>query len=367
MNSLMSWINGLQAHQAALLGAIIAAIVGAIASILTGLARDFAAKAWFDRRDAQKSADGVFRRYAEPLASAMTSLYWRLKEILGHDGRASFLTSLEPRTEFDQYKLRSTYYRLGAALGWLRALRRELSFLRSYGEQRLNAIDTALTVFEKSLADGHHVELQRLRGLMTLWGLQPIPDDHAELRVAVAVEQCVKHALQVAPVAAATELDCEAQAELCFDVAGIITSMANFPDVPIVILDETRSRAVRQIAIREAWLYRDWQAAIGDTLIRETKIGNRNFEVIGYGEFEDMLLGPSKAQFRSLFRIAMLFEKVDLERDHLFDARPATIRNLFEATTRMIVALAEAPASQSAIDAATAADARRVLAELPTP
>jgi len=117
VNVLISWINGLQTHQAALLGALIAALVGAIANIFTGLVRDFGAKAWFDRRDVQRSSDEVFRRYAEPLASATTSLYWRLKEILARDGRASFLTSVEPRTEFDQYKLLSTYFRLAATLG----------------------------------------------------------------------------------------------------------------------------------------------------------------------------------------------------------------------------------------------------------
>jgi hypothetical protein len=99
-------------------------------------------------------------------------------------------------------------------------------------------------------------------------------------------------------------------------------------------------------------------------MIRETKIGNRNFEVLGYGEFEEMLLGPSKAQFRSLCRIATLFEKVDLDRDDPFDARPAAIRNLFEATARMMVALADAPVSHSAVDTNTTTDARRFLAQM---
>lgn len=364
MNALISWFNGLQAPQAALLGALVSAIVGAIANISTGLLRDFTAKAWFDRRDAQRSADEVFRRYAEPLAAATISLYWRLREILGGDGRATFLVAVEPRAEFDQYKLLSTYFRLAATLGWLRALRRELSFLRSYREKRVNAVDAALRAFEKSLADGHHVELQRLRGLMDLWKLPPITDQQVELRIAVAVEQCVKHALQTAPVASAAELDQGTQAKLCRDVAKTIGSMARPREVSTWTLRDTQSDAIRQIAIREAWLYRDWQAAIGDMMIRETTIGNRSFEVLGYGEFEEMLLAPSKTQFRSLYRIATVFDGVDLDRDNPFDARPAAIRNLLVATARMIVALADAPASKSAVDKGTADDARRFLAEL---
>lgn len=363
MNTLVSWINGLPAHQAALLGACIAAVVGAIANISTGLIRDFAAKAWSDQRDGQRAADEIFRRYAEPLGSATTSLYWRLKEILGQDGRASFLVSVEPRTDFDEYKLRSTHFRLAAVLGWLRALRRELSFLRNYGEKRVSAIDSAIHVFEKALADGHHVEIQRLHGLLSLWGLPSISDKPMELRVAVAVEHCVKHAIRDAPVVTATELDDATKAHLCSEASATISTMAKFQNVATSVLAETQSRAIRQIAIREAWLYRDWQASIGDMMIRETKLGNRNFEVLGYGDFEEMLLNPSKAQTRSLCRIAALFVNLNMDREDPYDARPAVIRKLFEAVALTIAALADTPASQSAVDSNTADDARRLLSE----
>lgn len=199
---------------------------------------------------------------------------------------------------------------------------------------------------------------------MDLWGLPRILDSRIELRVAVAVEHCIKHALHASPVIAVTELDREAQARLCFEVAKEISSKGNSPAVPAEVLLETQSRSVRQIAIREAWLYRDWQAAIGDMMIRETKIGNRCFEVLGYGEFEEMLLAPSKAQFRSLCRLAMLFEKINIDCDDPFDARPAAIRKLFEATAHMIVALADAPASHSAVDTNTIIDARKSLAQI---
>jgi len=187
---LVQWFNSLPvASQAALIGAVIGALGGALANIMTGVLRDFIAKLWTDRREAAKSADEVYRRYAEPLASAVTSLLWRLKEMLGHDGRASYLLSQDPKTVFEDYKLRSTYYRLAAVLGWVRALRRELSFFRRGAGGRLDEIEDAIANLEASLADGHHVELQRLDGLLQIWGLPPIRDSQLRLQDVLALIQ----------------------------------------------------------------------------------------------------------------------------------------------------------------------------------
>lgn len=82
MGNFLSWLNGIQPHQAALIGGCFAALVGATSTVLSGLLRDFLAKAWADKRDHQKSAEEVFRSYAEPLASAVTGLFWRLNELV---------------------------------------------------------------------------------------------------------------------------------------------------------------------------------------------------------------------------------------------------------------------------------------------
>lgn len=360
---LSQWFNTLPvASQAALIGALIGALAGALSNIATGVLRDFVAKWWTDRRGARRSADEVYRRYAEPLASSVTSLFWRLKETLGRDGRASYLTAQDPRTTFEEYKLRSTYYRLAAVLGWLRALRRELSFFRHGTAGRLDRIEDAIANLEASLADGHHVELQRLHGLLQIWGLPAIDDHQLALRVAVEVEKCSKRMLQGAAVTSVTELPNDCQSELCREIAEVVCSRANLAPLTSGILDETQSRAIRQIAIREAWLYRDWQSAIGDIMVRETKAGNRRFEVIGFGDFETMLLEPTNAQARCLCRIASLFDQLDVERQDLFDARPAALQKLYKATARMVTAVSSVRSTATLIDSNTRESARRVLA-----
>lgn len=138
------------------------------------------------------------------------------------------LLAKEPRTDFEDYKLRSTYYRLAILLGWLRALRRELSFLRLAGKHRIDIIEDAIDNLERSLADGHHVELQRLSGLLLIWTLPAVADEQLRLRLAVDLENCVKSALQSAPVTSPLELSSGKQSTLCKDAATLIC-MAHAP------------------------------------------------------------------------------------------------------------------------------------------
>lgn len=338
-----------------------AAAIGALASILVGIGRDFGAKWWVDRREARKSAEDVYRRYAEPLSLALTSLFWRLRETFGGDGRAYYLLAQEPRNPFEDYKLRSTYYRLAAVLGWVRALRRELSFFRLEGRRRLSTVEDAIANLEASLADGHHVELQRLDGLFRIWHLPRLTSGSQRLALAVDVEICASRFLQRARAASPSYLSIAQQAELCGEIAQLVCSRAQLAPVSKDVLEETRSDVVRQIGIRQAWLYRDWQAAAGDLMIHETTVGNRRFEVIGFGDFESMIMAPTEAQFRVLCRIANLFDQVDVDRKDPFDARPAALRNLFQATANMVKIISQFSPSEALIDAKTSESAARVL------
>jgi hypothetical protein len=360
----IQWFNSLPSpSQAALIGALVGGLAGAAATLLTGVLRDFVAKWWSDRRDENRSADDVYRRYAEPLAISATSLMWRLTEMFGRDGRASFLVAREPRTEFEEYKLRSTYYRLAALLGWLRALRRELSFLRLASKRRIDVIEDAIDNLERSLADGHHVEIQRLAGLLQIWTLPAVNDEKLSRRLAVDLENCVKRTLQSAPVASPLDLSADRQVTLCRDCAGLICANARFAPVAEDILVETRSRAIRQIAIREAWLYRDWQAAIGDLVLRESTAGNRRFEVLGFGDFEAFMLGPTPAQYRLLCRVGALFQGVNLDQEDSFDARPETLRSLLRATATLVQGIGRVPVSAPLLSTASIAAADRILQE----
>ena len=226
----------------------------------------------------------------------------------------------------------------------------------------MEAIEDAVSNLEASLADGHHVELQRLDGLLQIWGLPPILDSQLRLRVAVEVEHCSKRALQEGtPVTSAADLPADQQSKLCREIAELVCSRTTLVPVTSGVLAETQSRAIRQIAIREAWLYRDWQSAIGDMMIRETSVGNRRFEVVGFGEFETMLLEPTEVQARSLGRVARLFDQLDVDRDDPFDSRPAALRKLYKAIARIVSALSKVPSTTTLIDSNTRESAVQAL------
>ena len=85
--------------------------------------------------------------------------------------------------------------------------------------------------------------------------------------------------------------------------------------------------------------------------------------MVGFGEFEAMLLEPTEGQARSLGRIAKLFDQVDIDRDDLFDARPAALRNLYRATALMVTAISAVSATATFVDGNTQELAARVLGD----
>src|SRR5690606_149979 len=83
-----------------------------------------------EKQRLERKSDGdIFRLYADPLAEATRALFYRLKEIVEVNGRAIYLSPEAPQTEYNKYKFTSTLYRLAAVLGWIRAFRRDRSYL----------------------------------------------------------------------------------------------------------------------------------------------------------------------------------------------------------------------------------------------
>jgi hypothetical protein len=119
------------------------------------------------------------RIYAHPLLEATRSLRIKLDETTDKGSRRYYLAST-PATDFVQYKRISTLYRLAALLGWIRAFRRERSYLDP-DNAGTDAPTVAIKEIESALADGQDVERQRLRELFGLWRIpeNPPPSEDA--------------------------------------------------------------------------------------------------------------------------------------------------------------------------------------------
>ena len=87
-------------------------MVGAVVAIAVLVVRDVLMKLWQQRKERERSAQEVFRKYSDPLASSATSLILRLDEILNGEGRGAYLLVDTHATKFAGYKRLSTIYRL---------------------------------------------------------------------------------------------------------------------------------------------------------------------------------------------------------------------------------------------------------------
>ncbi len=97
--------------------------------------------------------------------------------------------------------------------------------------------------------------------------------------------------------------------------------------------------------IKEAYLCRDWQAAIGDFMLLKDKVGSRHFSVIGFGQFEDMVIAAQKkkrpAAMRWFDRLERLIHDLDMTRSDTFDTRREQLRRLLVYCETLETSLAE--------------------------
>ena len=164
--SFAEWFNSLNSNIAVVVVGVAAALIGAGSNIICGIVRDRSS-----RRQDKRKAFQVYRSYANPIALAASSLFWRLHELVV-DERNDFLIASRRIGEFDDYKYNSTLYRLAALIAWLRAYRRELVHFSLDDPKNLHILRDAINELESVLADGTSVERQRLNLICEVWSAE---------------------------------------------------------------------------------------------------------------------------------------------------------------------------------------------------
>ena len=267
----------------------------------------------------------MIRRYADPLKLAARNLAVRLSEFHSRECRRYFANDA-PDNEFYEYKRLSTIYRLAALLGWIRAFRRE----RSYLDPRVPDTMKSIEAIECVLADGQEVEVARLDSLLKLWKVEPESIDGSRANLAAALDTAMQKYLADHGVTSAGELVRQAEDGLVSACARAISASCKKQDY-MAMVERTTVDAVGILATTEAYIYRDWQAAIGDLMIRETQKGERRFEIIGYGEFEAMCEDQDRRDAqRWIERLRSLFVDSGSAAGE-FDAREVQLQELEKA------------------------------------
>jgi hypothetical protein len=182
-----------------------------------------------------------------------------------------------------------------------------------------------------------------------------VPSDHAsQSRIAAELDLLPDGPLASANKISVAELDDDSQLSLCRTCAALIRNRLNV-DIPDALVSAEMKRAITYLDIKEAYIYRDWQSAIGDLMTHDLANASRRFDVIGFGEFEERYLSANATGTVSsdklwFSRIESLFYGLDMEQKGIFDARRDQIRKLSESSAdlkRALAKLLELPAGNS--------------------
>jgi hypothetical protein len=92
-----------------------------------------------------------------------------------------------------------------------------------------------------------------------------------------------------------------------------------------------------ELSYREAWIYRDWQDAIGDAMLALDPDSVRRYKIIGYKDFEGIMKGTSG--WIEAFRDSI----VDIDFDVIdpYDARANQLKSLAAGIADIVLSIAD--------------------------
>lgn len=300
----------------------IATIVGSILSAIIALTVVFITRHFENKKENKEKYD-TYKKYANPIIFACEQLAWRLKEILEFNG--AYLLPDAPSNGFFKYKFDSTVYRLCVILGWIQAAQKEQSYIEGLKVKHHKNIQAAIIDFQMKLADGSHVEVSILDDLIKLFGLNAaLISANERAMVGVELEKIIFKHIPDSVKRNASLLPINQQVQMVKEILDHICNVTNQTKVNQHIVEERITTATKEISREFCWIYRDWQSAIGDEMLKELKDANRRFDIIGFGEFQTI-----HDNNEWLKKADGLFTSLDVAVDDRFDSRVQQLKQLF--------------------------------------
>jgi len=326
--------NYLRSLPTSIQGFVVGVFISFVTNALISLLKDFTLPIYFDWRKNRKQKIDVFKNYKNPLTSSALSLCFRLSEIFS--GRGNFLLASSPKNTFNNYQYLSTIYRLCSLIGWIRASKLEWSYYEinssDYGYKNIEEVTFA---FEKCLSSGEDIELLRVERLAAIWNIDITPMGKTQKKkLGIEIDDLIHQYVFTHKVKLASELPTLNQTQLMTQINNLISFATNSNPLQQNILIVTLNQSVQEISRIEAYIYKDWFNSIGDFMINSTEKGNRKYDVIGFGEFENRCLNGTEEQRRWLVRLDSFFWNMDS--NNLYDARVGQFKKLFRATIDVI-------------------------------
>jgi hypothetical protein len=324
--------------------AIIAALITGLVAILATLTKDYWFPILIENRNSRIKSEQTFKKYGHPLMLSSIQLLVRIKEIFE---RGYFLLDKTPKNQFNEYKYISSLYRLLALIGWIRASKIELSHIEVQKNDDYQKINDAIEEFEKSLADGQHIEQQVFENLSKKWVLKDSTPPEEKKKLGILVERIVDEYCFNENVEIPIFLSDEKKRVLAKKVCDSICEHISIAPIDETIINESVNFTIKEMSRIEAWIFRDWQSALGDLMIKKSSSDvERKFEVIGFKEFENIYYSQIPEEKKWIGRINRLLKNLDVSVEDRFDARTQQIVNIYKATYNLLNAYSKVKTSE---------------------
>jgi hypothetical protein len=319
---------------------IVAALIGAISALATPFIKDLLIQRLAEQRSKSDRQHEIFRNYAAPLASSCEKLMWRFNEIF-IESRHHFLKTATLPLIFNEYKRKSTLYRIASLLGWIRAINLELSALPRGGSGFLTPVSEAIYKVQSALADGPYVELHRLEQMCTVWRL-PLDSLDVDQKKSLATKfEVMLYSLAGNSLKDDSEhlkkLDEQDKFKICQQLSVFLCKELRRAPIDEAIVRETINQSVSALSYREALIYRDWQDAIGDAVLEADVESVRRFKIVGYQRFEEVLEGESL--WMRTFRGSI--DDIDFDAVNPNDFRAKQLRDLARGVAEIVARLSQ--------------------------
>lgn len=330
---MIDWFGKLDVKiQAALIGASVSAVI----TLLSFGIKDYLIPLIHDKRKKRDDNTKALKVYSAPLMTSTESLCWRFKEIF--QNRGGYLLDHSPNNKFNTYKFRSTVYRLCSVLGWIRAVKLELSLTNIDDSSTFGNVTKAIRSVEKSLADGEHMEISLLHSLCNLWNysLHGKLNELEERKLAIMGENALYESLDKHKVKIAKDLPIEAQKELLLKLSKMLASELKVKENEEKVILELLNSGIAEVSRIEQWIYRDWQSAIGDVMLKEVKDSSKRYSVIGFREFERIVLDEKHPDAIWIKRVEDVFQDLNVTVEDRFDARVKQLKSVYKDSVNLL-------------------------------
>jgi hypothetical protein len=327
---MFEWYSKLpDASKAALIGAFFGSSVTLIIAFTTILVKDYYIPVLAEKRAIKRLRKTAFKKYAHPIILCCSSFLFRLDEVLNQ--RAQYLLHSAPKTPFNDYKYISTVYRYCCLMGWLRAAFIEYSNLQVKNTKQYKLVTNAISHVEKSMADGQHVEEKVLNKIckiadLDISGLTP----NKKAVLASKLEDSIMAFSFDNNATSAFSLSDEKKPLLVKKIVNELCKEMSQPEKNELFFSSAIViECVDNMDWKEGLVYRDWQAAIGDIMIKVIANNDRKYDIMGYKEFEEHYRNKDDALQIWIKRAEKLFTNLNIKSNNSFDVRPQQLKRIF--------------------------------------